>query len=203
MNKSKKAVTIVVIVCIVIIAVLAALANFITDILWFYDLGYITVFLKKLLTQLTIGVPLFFVLLLVGNIYLNSINKGYHKRLIIAEEKLGEKGQKRLSLGFAAFSSLIITGTATSSIWYTFLQFTNSTSFNILDPIFNLDVSFYTFKLQFIQGLNNTVITGIVVYAFMTFIYYAILMSICPAKAIPLEDEEDEDDEDELGRRRK
>jgi len=200
-SKSKKVVTIVIIVCIVLIAVLAALANFITDILWFYDLGYISVFLKKLLTQLTIGVPVFLIFLFVGNLYLRAINKGYHKRLIVADEKLGAKGQKRLSLALAAVSSLIITYTAASTIWYTFLQFTNSTSFSLADPIFSLDVSFYTFKLQFIQGLNNTVITGIVVYAFMTFIYYAILMSICPAKA-PISEGGD-DDEDELTRRRK
>ncbi|MDR1815941.1 MAG: UPF0182 family protein, partial [Clostridiales Family XIII bacterium] len=68
------------------------------------------------------------------------------------------------------------------------------------DPIFGLDVSFYTFRLQFIHNLNSTVITGIVVYAFMTFIYYAILLSALPPKAIPVDEG---DPEDELGKRRK
>ena len=199
-SKSRKFVTVVVIVCIIVIAVLAALANFITDVMWFIDLGYISVFLKKLFTQLIIGVPIFLIFFLVGSLYLNAINKGYHKRLIVGEEKLGAKGQKRLSLAFSAASSLIITYTAASTIWYTFLQFTNSTDFSILDPIFNLDVSFFIFKLQFIHGLNNTIIIGIIVYAFMTFIYYAILMSICPPKAIP---QDEENEEDELGKRRK
>ena len=200
-NKKKRVITGVIIACIVIIIVLVALSGFITDILWFLDLGYITVFLKKLLTQLMIGIPTFLVLFLVGTLYLKAINKGYHKRLIIAEEKLGAKGQSRLGLGFSAAASLIITYVAVTTFWYTFLQFTNSTDFGILDPIFNLDVSFYTFKLQFIHGLNNTIITGIVVYAFMTFIYYGILLSACPPKAIPQEDVDE--DEDELGKRRK
>ena len=198
-SKKKRVVTAVVIVCIIVLIALVALAGFITDILWFLDLGYITVFLKKLLTQLTIGIPVFFILFFVGTMYLKAINKGYHKRLIISEEKLGAKGQKRLGLGFAAFSSLIITGTAVSTFWYTFLQFSNSTDFSIIDPIFNYDVSFYTFKLQFIHGVNNTVITGIVVYALMTFIYYAIMLSACPPKAIP----QAELNEDELAKRRK
>ncbi|MDR3365253.1 MAG: UPF0182 family protein [Clostridiales Family XIII bacterium] len=198
-EKRKRVVAGVVIACIVIIIALAALSGFITDIFWFNDLGYISVFLKKLLTQLAIGVPVFLILFLVGTLYLNAINKGYHKRLIISEERLGAKGQKRLSLAFSAFASLIITYTAVTTVWYTFLQFRNSTDFGIADPIFGFDVSFYTFRLQFIHGLNNTVITGIVVYAFMTFIYYAILMSVAPPKAIPQAEESD----DELGKRRK
>ena len=198
-NKKKRIVTGIVIACIIIIIVLVALSGFITDILWFYNLGYITVFLKQLWTELAIGVPTFLVLFLVGTLYLNAINKGYHKRLIVAEEKLGAKGQKRMGLGFSAVASLIITYTAVTTFWYTFLQFSNSSDFGIKDPIFNLDVSFYTFKLQFIHGLNTTVITGIVVYAFMTFIYYAIMLSACPPKAIPQE----ELNEDELGKRRK
>jgi len=198
-NKKKRIVTGVVIACVIIIIALIALSGFITDILWFMDLGYITVFLTKLFTQLMIGVPVFLILFLVGTLYLNAINKGYYKRLIISEEKLGAKGQKRLALGLSAIASLIITYTAVSTFWFTFLQTTNSTSFNIADPIFGFDVSFYTFSLQFIHGLNNTVITGIVVYAFLTFIYYGIMLSACPPKAIPVE----ELDEDELSRKRK
>ena len=198
-NKKKRVITGVVIACIIVIIALLALAEFITDILWFSDLGYISVFLTKLFTQLTIGVPVFLVLLLVGTLYLNSINKRYHKRLIVTEEKIGAKGQKRMSLGIAAISSLIITVSAVTTFWFTFLQTTNTTSFNIADPIFGLDVSFYTFSLQFVHGLNNTIIVGIVVYAFMTFIYYGIMLSACPPKAIPVEDT----DEDELSRKRK
>ncbi|GHU66871.1 UPF0182 protein [Clostridia bacterium] len=190
----------VVIAAIIAIIVLVALSGFITDLLWFDDLGYLSVFLTKLLTQLVIGVPVFFIMWLIGTLYLNAINKGYHKRLILSEEKWGAKGQKRLSLIFSALSSLIMTYTAVTGVWYQWLQFSNSTAFGIADPIFHYDVSFYTFRLQFIHGLNNTIITGIVVYAFMTFIYYAILMSIAPPKAIP---QEEDISEDELSKRRK
>jgi uncharacterized membrane protein (UPF0182 family) len=189
-----------VIAAIIAIIVLVALSGFITDLLWFDDLGYLSVFLTKLLTQLAIGIPVFLIMFLIGTLYLNAINKGYHERLIISEESLGAKGQKRLSLAFSLVASLIITYSAVTGVWYTWLQFANATNFSIVDPIFNYDVSFYTFRLQFIHGLNNTVITGIVVYAFMTFIYYAILMSIAPPKAIP---QAENMTEDELSARRK
>ncbi|MDR0876182.1 MAG: UPF0182 family protein [Clostridiales Family XIII bacterium] len=199
-QRTNKIVRNIVIAAIIAIIVLVALSGFITDLLWFDDLGYLSVFLTKLLTQLGIGIPVFLIMFLVGTLYLNAINKGYHHRLIIGDESLGKKGQKRLSLAFSAFSSLIITYTAVTSVWFNWLQFSNSTNFAIADPIFNNDVSFYTFRLQFIHGLNNTVITGIVVYAFMTFIFYAILMSIAPPKAIP---QTENASEDELGARRK
>ena len=197
--KTQKTITIVIVVAIIAIIALAALSGFITNILWFMSLGYITVFLTKLFTQLWIGIPVFLVLFFVGYFYLKAINRGYHKRLIVAEEKLGPKGQNRLSLILAAFASLIVTAQATSSIWMNWLQFRNSTDFGIRDPIFNLDVSFYTFRLNFIHDLNNTIIVGIVVFAFLTFIYYGILLTVLPPKAIPADSG---DPDDELGARR-
>ncbi|MDR1795988.1 MAG: UPF0182 family protein [Clostridiales Family XIII bacterium] len=198
-EKARKITTTVIIVAVIVIIALVALSGFITDILWFMDLDYLSVFLTKLFTQLSIGVPVFIVLFVIGILYMAAINRGYHKRLILAEEKLGKKGQKRLALALSAISALIITYQAVTSIWYNALQFSNATSFGITDPIFGLDVSFYTFKLEFIHRLNSTVITGILVYAFLTFIYYAILLSVLPPKAIPIEEEP----EDELGKRRK
>ncbi|MCL2493361.1 MAG: UPF0182 family protein [Clostridiales bacterium] len=199
-TKTRKAITIIIVVAVILIIVLAALSGFITNILWFMDLGYLPVFLTQLFTQLWIGIPVFVGLFLVGYFYLKAINRGYHKRLIVAEEKLGPKGQNRLSLVLAAFSSLIITAQATSSIWMDALQFKNSTNFGIKDPIFGLDVSFYTFRLNFIHDLNDTIIVGIVVFALLTFIYYGILLSVLPPKAIPVDAD---DPEDELGARRK
>ena len=190
----------IVIAAIIAIIVLFALSNFITDILWFDDIEYLSVFLTKLWTQLSIGIPVFLIMFAVGIFYLKAINKGYHKRLIIKEESLGPKGQHRLAVAFSAVAALIITGTAVSNVWFTWLQFKNSTSFGIADPIFNNDISFYTFQLEFIKGLNNTIIAGIVVYAFITFIFYAILMNIAPPKAIP---QTEDLSEDELAARRK
>ena len=198
----KKGLSIVLIVIVVAGILIAALAEFITNILWFDDLEYISVFLKKLLTQLMIGVPLFIVLFLLGSLYLSAINRGYHKRLIISTETMKKKGQRRLSFGMAALASLIITGVTVSRIWFNALQFANSTDFDIADPIFNLDISFYVFRLQFIHDLNNIIIIGIIIFALMTFIYYGILLTVAPPKAIPQSANSD-DPADELGARRK
>lgn len=198
----KKGLSVVVIVIVALAVLLVALAGFITNLLWFDDLGYISVFLKKLLTQLMIGVPVFVILFVLGSVYLSAINRGYHKRLIISKETMGKKGQRRLSFGIAALASLIITGTTVSRIWFNALQFANSTDFDIADPIFNLDVSFYVFRLQFIHDLNNIVIIGIIIFALMTFIYYSVLLSVAPPKAIPQSGDPD-DPFDELGARRK
>ena len=153
--KKKKIVTGIVIVCVIVLIALTTLAGFITNILWFSDIEYLSVYLKQLFTQLAIGIPLFLILFLVGALYLKAISNGYFKRLIVSEEKLGALGQRRLRFGLAALSSLIITAVAVNTMWFTSLQFINSTSFGIEDPIFFHDVSFYTFNLDFVNGLNN------------------------------------------------
>ena len=52
------------VVLVLIVLLFFGLINFITDLLWFKEVGYISVFLKQIITELEIGVPLFVVLLL-------------------------------------------------------------------------------------------------------------------------------------------
>ncbi|MDR0853223.1 MAG: UPF0182 family protein [Clostridiales Family XIII bacterium] len=201
-DKLKKAIIIIIVVAVVLFALVALLTGFITEFLWFKDLGYVSVFLKELLTKIEIGVPVFVVLFTLGILYLRAINKGYHKRTIVAKERLGKKGQSRIGVIISAIASLVISYITINSVWFTSLQFGNSTSFDIKDPIFNQDVSFYLFKLQFIHGVNNIVIVGIIIFALMTFVYYALLLSIAPASSVP-KAEPDVEEEDELSARRK
>jgi uncharacterized membrane protein (UPF0182 family) len=203
MTKIRKTVLVVLVVLIVLATIVFGLSGFITDILWFKDLGYLSVFLKKLLTQLAIGVPLFVVLFALSMFYLSALRKGYRKRLVVEEEKMGAKGHRRLAISISALCALVIALLTASDLWFTALQFTNSTSFGIDDPIFGLDVSFYIFKLQFIHSLNNLVIIGIVVFAVATFIYYALLLSLAPPRSVPVPETPPENPDDELEARRR
>ena len=200
-ERLKKGITIAVVIVLAIALLLVGLAGFITNLLWFNDLGYMSVFLKKLLTQLTIGVPLFVILFVLGSLYLAAINRGYHKRLIVATEKMGKKGQGRIAFAISAVVAGVITYLTVRQVWFDGLQFINSTDFNIQDPIFNMDISFYLFRLNFIHDVNNLLIIGIIAFAAMTFIYYGILLRVAPPKAIPQEDKGDPNDE--LGARRR
>ena len=55
---------------------------------------------------------------------------------------------------FAMLVSLLLgffTGLVSTSFWETVLQYLNAVPFNVSDPIFNKDLSFYFFDLPFIQ----------------------------------------------------
>ena len=52
MKKGKKKLYIIIGILVVLGVLLVSLVNFITDLLWFKDLGYISVFLKQLITEL-------------------------------------------------------------------------------------------------------------------------------------------------------
>ena len=58
------------------------------------------------------------------------------------------------------------------------LQFTNSTDFGKSDPLYGKDISFYVFRLDFIEELNQLVIVLLVAFAALTFIYYTVLLSV-------------------------
>ena len=171
-NKGK----IIVLIVLFLILAVGACAGYITDFLWFKELGYLSVFFKKLLTQLKIGIPIFIVVSLSAYLYFKFIRKGYYKKIAQVEPDDEKKPIKRISLGFSALFGAIVTAYATTNLWFTLLQCFNSTKFNLKDPVFNLDVSFYVFKMDFLKQINSLLIIILAVFVILTLVYYAILM---------------------------
>ena len=56
----------IIIVILIILMLFAALIGWITDFMWFRELGYVSVFLTKLFTQLKIGIPVFVIVTLLN-----------------------------------------------------------------------------------------------------------------------------------------
>ena len=142
---------------IIIPVIFTGLVAFIVDWLWFDEIGYVAVFFTKLFTQLKIGLPVFVVVTLLVAFYLHNVRKGYFSKVVSSEET----NLKRLriytgllSVIFGAFAAIF----AMKVLWFPFLQYISATDFNIKDPIFSKDVSFYVFKLEFLQMINQLVI---------------------------------------------
>ena len=207
-KKGSRGLTGIILVIILVVGLFLALINFITDLLWFFEMGYQSVFLTKLFTQLKIGIPAFVILGVLSYLYLLAIKKGYYKKV----ESLDNDARvtKRLglgALGLAAVFAGIATFYLISRTWFEVLKFLNSTSFNIKDPLFNLDVSFYVFKLELIKQLNTVVLGVIIGFAALTVIYYMIMMTFRRPKLYEepdfsgndedYDEESDEDDEEE------
>ena len=167
---------VVLLVVLAIIAIFISLIGYITDFLWFKELGYVGVFFKKLFTQLKIGIPTFLVITILAYIYFKMIKKGYYKK-VISNDLDESKSINAFSWVMAAIFGVIVTFFAVKNLWFSSLQFANSTDFGYDDPLFGLDVSFYVFKLDFLHQLNSLIITVLIVFLVLTFVYYGMLMT--------------------------
>lgn len=68
-----------------------------------------------------------------------------------------------------------ITALIFSNAWLQLVYFTNSVNFNLRDPIFGLDISFYVFKLPFIQTLLSLFLTLLILAIIISSAYYVLV----------------------------
>ena len=176
-NKFQRKVMIVIAVIVVIGVLFFSLVNFIANFLWFKEMGYLDVFFKQLVTQLTVGIPTFIVVAVLVYLYLNHLRKSYFKQIVSGEET-DIKKLKKTTLVLDLIFSLGATYFAVTSLWFEILKFANSTGFNIDDPLFHMDISFYIFKLEFLSKLNELLIGVIVGFIALTIIYYIVLITV-------------------------
>ncbi len=175
--KKQRNFAVVLLVIVVVLSLFMLMINFITDWIWFKEMGYVNVFFKQLSTELEVGLPIFVILTVIVNIYLKRLKKGYFNKIVsdeITDMKKLNKYTNIISVIFGLFVSFY----TVTSLWFEILRFKNSTDFNLKDPIFNLDISFYIFKLDFLKQLNEMFIGLILLVILMTVVYYIILLTM-------------------------
>ncbi|MGI6256891.1 MAG: UPF0182 family protein [Anaerovoracaceae bacterium] len=177
-NKKKKGVGLRVGLVIILLVVFGffALIGFITDYLWFKELGYVSVFFKQLFTQLKIGIPTFVLVTLLSYLYFKVLKRSYYKKVESKDLDDSGKSVNLISWGMAGLFGGIVTYFAVTRLWFEALQFAHSVDFDKKDPIFGMDISFYTFKLEFISRVNVILILVLIVFIILTLVYYSILM---------------------------
>ncbi|MGP1570353.1 MAG: UPF0182 family membrane protein, partial [Eubacteriales bacterium] len=159
------------------VGVFYSLIEFIVNWLWFKELNYVSVFFTKLFSELKIGVPTFLVITVLAYAYLMLLKKSYVKNVSISVHSGTNSRLNLTAFGLsAAFGGFIAYNFATK-FWFDVLQFINSTSFGIKDPLFNRDVGFYVFKLQLLQNLDTIGIGLVIAFAVLTLVFYTFLIS--------------------------
>src|SRR4030067_1791138 len=163
---------------LVLFFILPKLIGFFTDWLWFGEVGYTKVFTTRLITQLLLGasaatVGFFFIYVNLQIAVRATKDKAINAALF---EKISVPPNlgiyfKNLILPVSLLVSLFI-GQAASSQWMKLLAFLNSTSFNLKDPIFSQDVSFYVFTLPLFNTLLAIAWWIVVISLVLTIIYY-------------------------------
>ncbi len=183
----------------IIIALFICLIGFITDFLWFKELDYVSVFFTKLLTQLKIGIPTFVVVTFLAYVYLKFLKRGYFKK-ITSNEATDHRKLNLISWGLAGIYGAITTFFAVNKLWFMLLQCANSTSFDKKDPLYDIDISFYVFKLDFIEEANQILLVLLIAFALLTVIYYSILLTVrTPQMFERVSDEAEADTSDYTG----
>ncbi|MTI66312.1 MAG: UPF0182 family protein [Firmicutes bacterium] len=166
------------IIIVFVLSSFSGIVNFITDYKWFTELGYTDTFLKKLVTQFKIGIPVFIVLFGLLMFYIKSLKKSYYKQGNITPPEKGEKRLNGVIALVSAFISFFISSMFASNLWFTILRFLNSTEFNIKDPIFSNDLSYYIFKLPLIREITSLLLLIAFILVVTTIVFYLIMLSI-------------------------
>ena len=178
----------IIIFLIIIVAILIPLSGFYEDWLWFKDLGYLQLFwtpiLSKTLIQIVNGTILFVfiaaTLLSIRHAIVTFINDRLKRRLHIVQD-MNRPGfslsQKKVTVWLIIFSALIsfaISFIAGFTGWLEVLTFIHATHFDKGDPIFGQDLSFYFFKLPFLQTIYNAFFVPLFLLTFFTALFYIV-----------------------------
>ncbi len=150
-----------------ILAFLGIALDLYTEFLWFKSLNLDSVFVAMLYYKLTLFGIFFiiaFVLLSLNSLLLQKA--GY--------EFLGESYKLPM---WVNISLALVVAFLFSHTWIQYVYLVNSVDFNLKDPIFGLDVSFYVFKLPFIQTVLFFFFTLIILAILVSSVYYASIFS--------------------------
>ncbi|MBF8982271.1 UPF0182 family protein [Lutibacter sp. B2] len=167
--------------------------NFITDYKWFKEIGYNEVFLTKLMTQFKIGVPVFIIFIVCIYAYLMMLKRAYHKKIHTATVGMKEKRINQIAMLASAVVSFMASITVSGNLWFDILTFFNTTKFDITDPIFNKDISFYMFKLPLIQEIYYLAIGFIIVLTIITMGFYLFMLTVRRPTLFEVNNEYDEE----------
>lgn len=170
----------VLIIIVLISTTLRSIVDFITDFQWFNKNLFIETFLVKLWTELGIFLPIWIIGGIVLYRYLMRQKIKYYKQAEISRTKREDKWMNR---GIGIFS-VFFTGTLglnfASDIWLKYQLFLNRVPFEESDPIFEMPLEFYMFKLPLYQqllsvGIMTTLLVSVIIIGF-----FFILLAVRP-----------------------
>lgn len=180
MNRNRTPLAITIGILVALGAIFISLSGFYIDWLWFKSVDFTSVWSKVLTTK----VELFLIAGLISSIVISlNIYLAYKRRPFYVPTSIELNGVERIRaqiepiirwvfLGlFAAIT--YFAGTSATLYWKEWLLFKNATDFGVKDPQFNLDISFFAFKLPLYQAIISWAISALVLAALASiFVHY-------------------------------
>lgn len=174
-GKARGLLAFVVVGLFVLLLSVRGIANFVTDYLWFDAVGYNDVWSRVLASKVILAVIFitFFSILCWTNLWLADRLAPQYREASPEEEavmRFREVIGSRWGLVRIAVTGLfaISIGAGAASQWRNWLLFTNSVDFGQVDPQFGQDISFYVFRMPFLNFVANWLFTALMVVLVLT-----------------------------------
>lgn len=165
-------------VLVLLAALIYALTGFLTDLMWFRETGYVSVFFTELWTKIKLGIPTVIVVALLMWAFLSALKKAFLSKGGYKLEDAEAKKLRKAGILLSVLFSIISSAGIISRLWWQILQFLNATEFNVTDPLFGNDVGFYVFKLEFLEALSASALSIVGSLLLATVIYYVLLINL-------------------------
>lgn len=162
-------------VLLTVLAFFRTIVHFITESQWFLEVGYLNVFYKILFSKLILIVPVFAVIFAILALYLRFVKHKYIKAAGIAENETGSKKLTRTFFLAVALASALMAYLIANEYWMEILKFWNQTKFNIQDPIFGKDLSFYIFTLPLFRAIYSLAVSILGLLVLVSLGYFGVL----------------------------
>ena len=131
---------------------------------------YVEIFKHNLEQRIYVFLVGFAVIYLLTYITTAFIKKGLRKFFIEEKKEMPKLPNKSISLAFGAIAGLIFSGLITEKAILAF----NRTFFEVSEPVFNLDISYYVFIKPFIEAILYSLIVVMAIMCVYITIYYLI-----------------------------
>ncbi|KGM95208.1 membrane protein [Clostridium novyi A str. 4552] len=155
---------------------LKKIVNVIINIKWFREVGYLSVYLKRFTAVISLSILVFLICFIAIKVYCKSIKKNLTKNNTFIDVNMESKSKgKKIINVLTVIISLFISLNFSLGYWDKILEFISSTKFNVKDPIFNMDISFFIFKLPLIESIYSSLLSLVILLAVITVIVYMIL----------------------------
>ncbi|SFI20017.1 hypothetical protein SAMN05192551_10867 [Tindallia magadiensis] len=176
MTKGKKIISIIIAAFIIGTLFFNEIILFITDFQWFQDLGYEKVFLKKIQTQLMLGLPIFFLSGFFYYYYFRFMKNRYEKKIASFHQTVSNKTINRWLLLPAGLMAFITATSIAGQYWWQLLTFRHQVPFEVNDPVFGNDLAWYFFTWPLLREGLGTFIALLFMLVLITAIFFGAMV---------------------------
>ena len=152
-----------------------------TDWLWFDNLGYRGIFVKVLMTRITlfaVGAVAMAVIAGASVFAASRLSRG-SVALPLPDDLLSFMSKALLSISAGVVAVLaVIFGTIMAARWEIFLRFSNAAPFGQAEPVFGQDAGFYVFTLPMLSFLQGWVLGALLLTLIATVAFYFLRFSM-------------------------